>query len=109
MFNVVSNPTFTRTVPVSVPSGDGFDEQSLKATFNLLTDEETAAFDVSTTDGVKGFLRAAIVSLGDLADEAGEPVAYSPAILDSLLDRGYVRLALLTTYTRSQIKAVTGN
>ncbi|MEP1330104.1 hypothetical protein [Pseudophaeobacter sp.] len=109
MFNVVSNPTFTRTVPVSVPSGDGFDEQSLKATFNLLTDGEKEAFDVSTTDGVKDFLRAAVVRLDDLADEDGKPVAYTPEILEGLLGRGYVRLALLTTYTRAQIKAVTGN
>lgn len=109
MFNVLNNPTFTRDVPVQVPSGDGFDEQSIKATFKALPDDEADAFDVSSKDGVKAFLRAAVVCLSDLEDEKGKPVAYSPEILESLLSRGYVRLALLTTYTRAQVQALTGN
>ncbi|WP_297340956.1 hypothetical protein [Pseudophaeobacter sp.] len=109
MFNVVSRPTFTRDVPVNVPSGDGFEEQTLKATFNALTDDEQGTFNLATPDDVKDFLRKAIVSLDDLADEEGNPVTYSPAILEDLIGRGYVRIALLATYTRAQIKAVTGN
>jgi hypothetical protein len=109
VFNVVTKPTFTRDVPVSVPSGDSFKEESLKATYSVLSDTDRDAFDLATTEDVKAFLREIIVSLDDLADENGQPVTYSPAILEDLLGLGYVRLALLTTYTRAQVKAVTGN
>lgn len=109
MFNVVSTPTFTRDVTIHVPSGDDFKEESLKATFVVLNDDEKGNADLTTPEDVKDFLRKAIVSLGDLVDEDGKPVTYSPAILEGLIGLGYVRLALLTTYTRAQVKALTGN
>jgi hypothetical protein len=109
LFNVVTAPTFTRDVPVSVPSGDGYVEQSFKATFQVLSDEERDARDLSVTENVKAYLREIILHLDDLTDDEGQPVPYGPEILEQILGFGYVRIALLSTYTKAQIKAVTGN
>ncbi len=109
MFNVVNAPTFTRKVPISVPSGDGYVDQSLKVTFKVLSDQDRDARDLSVTENVKDFLREIILHLDDLADDEGKPVPYSPEVLEQVLGFGYVRIALLSIYTTAQIKAVTGN
>lgn len=108
MFNVVTIPTFSRNVPVPVPSGDDFKEESLKATFCVRPDDEVS-FDANSPEDIKRFLREIIVCLDDLADDKGKPVAYSPEIRDQLLQLPYVRIALLRAYTGAQVKAVTGN
>lgn len=108
MFNVITIPTFTRDVPVSVPSGDGFKEDSLKATFCVRPDDE-ASFDANSPEDIKRFLRDIIVKLDDLVDDAGNPVSYNDEIREQLLSLPYVRIALLRTYTRAQIKVLAGN
>lgn len=109
MFNVLANPTFTRPVEVSIPDGDGHKKESLIATFSALSDSQTEEFNLSDPDGVKAFLRAAIVSLDDLGDDQGNPVPFSPEILENLIGRPYVRISLLRVYTRAQIEGLAGN
>jgi len=109
MFNVVTVPTFSRTVKVKVPDGDGHLEQSFKAHFKVLPSDKTEGLDWSDTTGIKAFLREALISADDLVDDKEQPMSYSEEIREGLLNLPYVRVALLKTYSLAQIQETLGN
>ncbi|MVO16854.1 hypothetical protein [Parasedimentitalea huanghaiensis] len=109
MFNVVTIPKFTRTVKVQVPDGDSHVEQSFKANFQVLSDDKSEGLNWSDIDGIKAFLREAMISADELVDEKNEPVAFSDEIREGLLSLPYVRVALLKTYTLAQVQESVGN
>lgn len=111
MFKVTSEPQFTHTIKVMVPTDGGHMEQSFKATFRVIPIEDLAAED-DAEDKAAGQLRTlrkVIVSFGDLVGDDDQPLPYSDALRDQLLEVPYVRIALLRTYLSAVTKAKSGN
>jgi hypothetical protein len=109
MFTLTKNPTFRHTVKVKVPVDGGFEDQSFEATYRVLTTDEFAKFDLGTAKGSTGFLRAAIVELGDLVGADGKPLPYSDDVRDQVLAVAFVRQALARTYFEAVGGAALGN
>lgn len=107
MFRVNHKPTFSREVRVQVPDGEGTVEETFTATFVLL-DEDDAAPE-ALGESVVAFLRKAIVGLDDLADEAGQPLPYTPEVRDAVIRRLDARGALIRTYYAAAGEATVGN
>lgn len=109
MLNINFRPTFVRTATFRIPSGRGFSEQSCEATFDALTIDEFAAFDLDTPDGTRAFLERVLVNLADLVDGDGNAVTYSPAVRDALLAHDWGRIGLVKAYIRGRQEAAEGN
>lgn len=109
MFIVDPNPTFTHTVKVKVPVDGGFEDQSFKATYQLIPADEVADYDLSTGAGTAAFALRAVVSMSDLVDKDRQPVAYNDRVRDQLLQQSYVRKAVAHTYLAAINEAQSGN
>lgn len=109
MFNVVTTPKFSRTVTVKVPDGDGHSEQTFKAYFKVVKDDELQGLSWFETDHVKDVLRKVLMSADDLVGDDNKPVPFSDDVREGLLSLPYVRVALLKTYTLAQIQDAAGN
>lgn len=109
MFNIDARPEFTHPVTVLEPADAGHSEQTFQARFRVVDEDEAREINAVNTDGVKDFLRAAIVSLDDIVGKDGKPIAYSAELRDRMLALPYVRLALMRTYTDAITKFRVGN
>lgn len=109
MFVVDRNPQFTHSITVNVPVNGGIEQQVCKATFRVVPTSEMDAFDLSEVEGTIAFLRSALVEMADLADTEGAPLPWNDEIRDLLLDRIYVRSALVTGYFKAVSGARAGN
>ncbi|EEW59764.1 conserved hypothetical protein [Ruegeria sp. TrichCH4B] len=98
MFNVEETPSFTRTVKVKVPKGEGHEEQTFKAAFNVVDDEVIEGVPLQNTAEVKKVLRKMLTGMEDLANTAGEAIPYSDEIREKILKLPYVRIALIAAY-----------
>ena len=106
-FRVTPNPTFAARVTVMVPSDTGPEKQDLSARFAFRDDDEIPA--ITGANGGIDFLRAVIVDLSDLVDEAGQPVTYTPGLRDQLLKLPFFRNALIKAYFAGINGAALGN
>ncbi|MEQ9281218.1 MAG: hypothetical protein RLO16_01480 [Marinovum algicola] len=106
MFNVTARPTFTRTVTIQTPEGDGFREDSLKATFKVTP---SAEFNLHRLEDQKAFLREAVTNLDEVVGEDDAPIPFSAELLDQLLGLDNVRLAMMSTYSAAVSKFKLGN
>lgn len=106
---LASNPTFTHVVRATVPQNGGFRDEVFKATFNVLSPNKMAEFDLSTGEGTTEFLKAAIVSLDEIADDSGQSLSYCDEIRDQVLALPYARTALINVYAKGVAGAKTGN
>ena len=109
MFKIAKTPRFTHVVPIKVPVDGGFDEQTIRATFEVITDDEFASFDTMTAEGLKDLVRKILVRLDDMVDEQDKPLPYSDDLRDQLLELPYMRLGLLRGYQSAMIGAKAGN
>lgn len=109
MFTVTDDYVFTRPVSVLVPANGGHEKQTFSATFRMIPVEEQDAYDLGTTEGSTGLLRAIVVELGDLAGRDGAPLPYSDKVRDDLLRWQIIRVALTTAYFDAVKKAIEGN
>ena len=115
MFNIATRPTFTRTVEVQSPDGDGLRTDTFKATFNWVPSDELEKFDAKTTDSIKGFLRAVVVRCEDLVGEAEDgsgkpvPLPWSDEVREALFAWSNVRTALLLAYNKAWLEEKRGN
>ena len=109
MFNIDEKPTFTRTVTVQVPKGEGHDAQTFKASFNVLDDDEFDAITLGDAEKVKAMLRKMVCGMEDLANAVGEVVPFSEEILELMLRKSYVRVALVRAYYSGAIEDRAGN
>ncbi|MFN7003751.1 MAG: hypothetical protein ACK4NW_10020 [Roseinatronobacter sp.] len=109
MFNIEERPEFTRTVRIAVPADGGFREETMKARFRALPDDEADAFKLDDPEGIKRFLRAVIVELEDLVGEDGKPIAWSDEVRELVLFKAYARNALMRTYFMAVVGAREGN
>ena len=109
MFKIVSDPQFTHDVPVMVPVDDGHAEQSLRTRFRVLDDEARSAFDLTTPEGTKDFLHAAVVGFEGLVDDEEKPLPVTDALREKLIGTPYVSGALSRHYFAALYKARLGN
>ncbi len=109
MFNIDAKPTFTRTVTALVPRGEGVDPQSFKATFNVLDDEDIDGVPLGDVEKVKELLRKMVIGLDELVDAAENAVPFSDQVLELVLKKSYVRLALIKAYYSGADEGRTGN
>jgi hypothetical protein len=109
MFKITGKRTFTHSVKVMTPIDGGFEEESLKVTYNLLDVDTAGAFDLKTRQGTTDFLLAAVVKLDDLQNGQGSAVPYSDAVRDQLFGLPHVRNAVAMGYFDAFSKAGAGN
>jgi hypothetical protein len=108
MFNITDTPEFTHTVKVQSPVDGGHREDTFKARFKVVDDEDMKT-DFYQVGAVKDYLRRILVSMEDLVDEHKKPVPYSDQVRDQMLALPHVRLALLKTYNEALAQARRGN
>ena len=106
MFKINTHPQFTSHV--EVPLGDD-EPQVLTTRFQALPIEEAKVFDTRTPEGTTGLLKRVVIRFDDLVDDDGEPIAYTEALRDELLDLGWVRNALVRKYFLDLAGARLGN
>ena len=109
MFKVDENPSFIRTVKVKVPKGEGHEEQTFKAAFNVVDDEIVDGVQLQNAAEVKKVLRKMLAGMEDLANTAGEAIPYSEEIREKILKLPYVRIALLAAYYEGVTDQRSGN
>lgn len=109
MFKLSDKPEFTHDVAINVPVDGGHEEQTLKARFRVISDDEAAGFDATTTDGLTRFLRRVVVRIDDVVDEAGKPIAWSEKMFEQLLGIAYVRMGLWQGYLKGIVGGRLGN
>lgn len=109
MLRISVEPTFTRAVTFEMCDPKTGEKISLTATFRALTETQQAAFDLTTLDGSKRFLRASVVSLDGLVDDEGKPVAYADSVREALIDARWVRMGLANAYFAGINGLVAGN
>lgn len=109
MLNLDFAPTFTRTASFQIPSGGGFSEQDCTVTFGALTLDEFNGFDLGKPEEVKRFLVRVIHGMGDLVNGQGEPVEYTTAVRDQLINQDWGRQGLVRAYVIGRQKAAEGN
>jgi len=100
-----SEETLIKNWPViiNVPQDSGATQKhEITADFLLLPqdqlDELLASSRESEGSVDADILRRVVRRLGDVADADGKPLDYTPALLDRMIQRPYIRSALVTTY-----------
>ena len=101
MFKIADRIEFSRRVPIRVPTDGGFEEQSLEVRFRYLSEEERKR--IAEKDADAGFLREAIVHIGDVVDEDGKELPYNDRLRDRLLDLPFVLGPLMEAYVEAAL------
>lgn len=109
MFKIVENRTFTHPVPIKYPVDGGYQTEKVNVTYNVLEDEEMEKHPLNTSDGIKGFCVAAIVTIEGFGDEQGNPREWNDALRDAVLKDYWIRQALLDGYLNAVQKGKLGN
>ena len=109
MFNIDHIPEFDQTVEVRMPRDDGVETQTFKARFRVIPDEEEETGRLNWVAQAKARLRARIVSFDDIVDGKGKAIPFDDALLDRMLAREDVRIALFEAYANGLTEARTGN
>lgn len=108
MFKFMPRPRVTWPVTVHLPKDGGVTEAQppFDVTFELMPDGEVEESYKADPLG-KELLRKAIKGWDEtkIGDADGNPLKFSAESLNTLLDIGYVRLALATTFNRLSIGA----
>lgn len=109
MFKIIENPTFIHTVPVMVPVDGGHEEQSLKAQFRVVSQDELAEHDLRTPEGTESYCRAIVADFSDIGDDEGNPVPMNDSVRNKLFRTPFVQIALIRSYALAMSKARLGN
>ena len=109
MFVLDKAPRFTHVVTVSRPVDGGQEKDTLKATFEVIGDEELATFDVNERPGQTALVRRVFVGFEDVLDASKQPVPFNDATRDALIDIPFVRAALAKAYIAGLFNAQMGN
>lgn len=109
MFNIDTDPIFSRPVKVKVLDGEGHREEIFRATFRALPVGVVSEADLSTELGAREFLVETIVRLDEISDAKGTALPYSEQLRDRVLQRADARGALIRTYLSEVSEAARGN
>jgi hypothetical protein len=99
-------PHFTVTVSVQLP---GEAAQTFTARYRVMPVSEFSGYDTSEPDQVKALVTRLVVDLGDIEDESGKKLPFTPALLDAVCDQPHLRGALLRGYMKGVSDAARGN
>ena len=105
MFKIAEKIEFSRRVPVRVPTDGGFEEQSLEVRFRYIEEQERKRIleKEEERNAGAGFLRHAIVHIGDVVDEDGKALPYNDRLRDRLLDLPFVLGPLMEAYVEAVV------
>lgn len=110
MFKIVRKPTFQHVVNVNVPVDGGFEEQTLKVTYNVLPAKELIEIEPGfDLDRKRQYLERIVNSFDDLVGEDGKPVACDANLRNKLLDLFYVQPPVMEGYVAAMTGAKTKN
>lgn len=109
MFKIVKYRQFTHEVTITTPVDGGYQHDTVNVTYRTLADEVAEAHNLTTGDGIKGFLKACLVNVSDLIDQDDKPVAWNDQIRDGMLADYWQRQGLLDGYLNAIQKAKAGN
>lgn len=84
-------------------------EQRFSAVFRVMPVSEFERHDLATGAGARAFLVAAIVSLDDVQDAAGNALSFDDALRDRVIDQPLARAALVRAYVEAVEEAARGN
>lgn len=102
MFKLAANPTFTHDVEITEPVDGGHRKQKLKTTFRVIT---TDRYQELIKDGDLALLREVVERFHDVEDENGQPVEYSDALRDQLIQLPYIRIGVVRGYNEAIVGA----
>jgi hypothetical protein len=108
MFVMSDNPEFTTEAKGKMPGDEG-EEFSFRPRFVALSETEQKAFDLNTTEGTVEFLRRTFVGVTGVLDANNNPVPFSEATRDWMIDRVHTRGALVRAYFGGVYEAAVGN
>lgn len=109
MFTITDEPTFRHDVKVKVPCDGGHREETISATFRVISDDETDKHDLYSRESSTSWLKRIIVKLDGLVDTDKKPIPYSDEVRDRVIALPYARLAIAQTYLAAVTKAREGN
>lgn len=111
MFQVLKNPTFKHAVKVKVPVDGGFKDQTFKAEFRVMTDDEMAAHRLDSIEAMKAYIRDFLVGLEGVFDDQKPPqqIPYNSDLREQLIGLPFVRRALIDTYVAALTGETRGN
>ena len=109
MFNVDDDPQFWTTVEVRVPVDDGHKIETFRARFKVLDDAELERLQTDQDLTAKDLLRLLTTDLGDIVDKDGKAIEFSAGLLDRMIGKQHVRIAMHTAYSKGVVKAAAGN
>ena len=109
MFKINQKREFTHTVTVMIPVDGGYDEETFKARFKLLSADEMAEYDLLDGDGLVTFLNDVVLSLSEITDDQGKELPYNDALRDQVFGMMNARMALRDTYIEALAKTKRGN
>ncbi|MDO9639690.1 MAG: hypothetical protein Q7J44_14210 [Pseudotabrizicola sp.] len=106
MLKIAKNPEWTHQIDISVPVDGGFETHTCRARYRVL---DPAAIDPTDAANPETLLRAVVVRVEDLADEAGQPLDWNDAVRDAVFAMPFVQSGLIKGYYRSVAGAREGN
>lgn len=106
MFIMEDEPTFPSKVEGKMPDGSDF---SFTATFVALGSDAQAEYDFSTDAGTKEFSRRVLKGFGDILDANEVAVPFNETTRDWMVDKPWVRSAMVVAYFRDVYGALLGN
>lgn len=105
MFTIDDDPQFTCDAAVVLGPAE---PRPLRTVFRALPDSEMQSLrDGSETD--REFLARVVVRFEDLVDDDGAPLTCDDALRERLLDRAWVRSAVMRAYFEQMVPRRSGN
>lgn len=108
MFVMDDTPRFDTEATGKMP-GDNGEAFSFRPTFLALGASELGTYDLSNDAGTVAFLNRVLVGMGDVLDAGGQPVPFTDATRDWLIDKVHTRVALVKAYFAAVYGATLGN
>lgn len=107
MFKVSSEPKFTHDVTAVVPVDGGHENMTFKVTFRVVPIEQLGSADSNETQAES--LKKIVVHMDDMVDENDQPLPYSDALRDKLIEMPFFRYAVMQAYLAAVTKTKAGN
>lgn len=106
MLKVAKSPEWTHEITISVPVDGGHENQKCRVRYRLLDEEALDPADPNNSDTL---VRALVVRIEDLEDDAGQPLTWNDAVRDAVFAMPWVKAGLIRGYYRSVTGAREGN
>lgn len=108
MFVKSDNPEFVKETTGNLP-GDGGAPFSFIARFVALGATEQKTFDLGTEEGTAAFLRRTLIGWDGYFHAPEQPVMFSEEERDWLIDKAHTRSALVKAYFSGVYQGALGN